>query len=350
MLKKIEGDYWPTEDWRKAEPELMGLDKGVISALDEKITGKYKNLKGIVVVRKKHIVFERYYQGCTSQEAQNVASVTKSVISALVGIAIDQGYLESAEQSVLDFFPEYQAGSGDIRKQAVTLKQVLNMTAPFAFSWKNMDSRPFEPLDRLRRQRDWSKYILDLMGSSSQSGQFQYSTPGAHLLSAVISRATGRSAREFANEFLFGPLGMQTIPDREMRSYKLEDIFGKNVQGWIKDPQGYNTGGWGLTLSPRDMARLGLLYLNGGVWEGRQVISENWIRESTAPNENDYGYLWWLWEKAGVKIFTALGYGGNMICCIPETDLVVVTTADLVSNAPESLTLVEKCILPAVVA
>ena len=210
-----------------------------------------------------------------------------------------------------------------------------------------MDSRPFEPLDRLRRQRDWSKYILDLMGSSSQSGRFQYSTPGAHLLSVIIGRATGRSAREFANEFLFGPLGMKIIPDQQMHSYKLEDIFGKNVKGWIKDPQGHNTGGWGLTLTPRDMARLGFLYLNGGLWEGRQVISENWIKESTATNENDYGYLWWLGEKAGVKFFAAFGYGGNMICCIPEQDLVVTATADLVSNAPESWLLVEKGILPA---
>ena len=131
MLKKIERDYWPTKDWRNAEPELMGLDKGVLSALDEMITGKYKNLKGFVVVRKGHIVFERYYKGSTLQEAQNIASVTKSVISALVGIAIDQGYLESADQKVLDFFPEYAAGFADIGKQAVTLKQVLNMTAPF---------------------------------------------------------------------------------------------------------------------------------------------------------------------------------------------------------------------------
>ena len=102
------------------------------------------------------------------------------------------------------------------------------------------------------------------------------------------------SAREFANERLFRPLGIEEIPDREMTSFRNEDVFGKNVSGWIKDPGGVTTGGWGLTMTPRDMARFGFLYLNRGRWDGQQIVPAAWIAESTAPNPNDYGYYWWL--------------------------------------------------------
>ena len=341
-------NYWPTKEWLSADPKSLGIKTDILSGLDTMFRTQYKKLNGIVVIRKGCIVYEKYYKGHGPENTQHLASVTKSVISALIGICIDQGYLESVNQNVLDFFPEYKSSTIDIKKRSVTIRHILNMTAPFAFSWKSIDSRPFEPLDRLRRQRDWAKFILDLMGTKSQSGEFQYSTPGAHLLSVVITRVTGKSAREFANEHLFQPIGMQIIPDQEMKSFRLEDVFGDKLNGWIKDPQGNNTGGWGLCLSVRDMARFGFLYLNGGLWDNRQIISEEWIKTSIASNPNHYGYLWWLSEENSTRSFSALGYGGNRISCYPEKDLVVAASAGMANQSLEAWQFIEKNILQAV--
>jgi CubicO group peptidase (beta-lactamase class C family) len=339
-------DYWPTQEWRRADPAAAGMDVKKLADLEATIGRQYPNTNGVVIVRKGYIVFEKYYNGCTPQDTHNVASVTKSVLSALIGIAIDAGYIKSVEQKVLEFFPEYVSAPGEIQKRTITLKHLLTMTAPIA--WKKVDSSGFEPLDRLRRQKDWVKFVLDMLGRNGQPGRFQYSTAGAHLLSAVITRATGVCAREFANERLFRPLGMKEIPDHSMGTFSLDDVFGKNVRGWIKDPTGNTTGGWGLTLSPADMARFGFLYLNRGVWDGRQVISEKWIDESLALNANKYGYLWWLREAGGDFAFAALGDGGNVICCIPQKDLVVAIASRLIMKARDRWPLIEECIVPAV--
>ncbi len=176
------------------------------------------------------------------------------------------------------------------------------MTAPIA--WKT-GSRGFEPLDRLRRQSDWVTFILDLLGKNGQRGKFQYTSVGSHLLSAIITRTTGLSARVFANEHLFKPIGMREIPDSDMKSFALDDVFGKNVNGWIKDPSGITIGGWGMTMTPKDMARFGFLYLNHGIWDNKQIISKKWIDDSLKLNPNKYGYLWWLGEINNKFIYTA---------------------------------------------
>jgi len=168
------------------------------------------------------------------------------------------------------------------------------------------------------------------------------------LLSAIITRATGLCAREFANEHLFRPLGMREIPDHKMKSFSLDDVFGKNVVGWIKDPQGNSTGGWGLTITPRDMARFGFLYLNHGTWDNTQIISERWIDESTILNSNNYGYLWWLREEDNTFAYLALGSGGSLICCIPKKDLVVAIASKIVRKPRDRWLLFEECILPAI--
>jgi CubicO group peptidase (beta-lactamase class C family) len=132
-----------------------------------------------------------------------------------------------------------------------------------------------------------------------------------------------------------------------MQDSGLEDVFLK-VKGWIHDPQGYTVGGWGLTITPRDMARFGFLYLNGGVWDGKQVISKAWIDESTALNQNKYGYLWWLRDENGVSAFSALGSGGNVICCIPQKDMVVTVASKVTGKPYDPWTLIEDFILPAI--
>jgi CubicO group peptidase (beta-lactamase class C family) len=344
----VKRDYWPTEEWRTVGPASVGMDARKFTDLEEMIRSQYGNINGIVIVRKGYIAFERYYNGCGPLDTHHVASVTKSVTSALTGIAIDAGYIKSVDQKVLEFFPEYVTGAGDIQKRAITLKHLLTMTAPFA--WNTTNKRSFEPLDRLRRQRDWVTFTLNLMGRNGLPGRFQYCTAATHLLSAIITRATGQCAREFANERLFQPTGMKVIPDYKMKAFGLEDVFGEKLKGWIHDPDGYTIGGWGLTITPRDMARFGFLYLNGGVWDGQQVVPAAWIDESTAPNANDYGYLWWLRDEGGLRIFSALGSGGNVICCIPEKDLVIAIASKIIMKPRDRWPLFEKCIIPAVVA
>jgi CubicO group peptidase (beta-lactamase class C family) len=345
-ISSIKRDYWPTQTWQTADPEAVGIDAEKLTELEHMVTSQHSNVNGIVIVRKGYIVYEKYYNGFGPDDTHNVASVTKSVTSALIGISIDAGYIESVDQKVLDFFPDYDPGADAIRKRAITIRHLLTMTAPFA--WKTGDRRGWEPLDRLRRQRNWVMYILNLLGRNGQPGRFQYCTAGAHLLSAIITQATGMCAREFANERLFRPLGMREIPDHEMKSFLLDDVFGKNVTGWLKDPQGHTTGGWGLTITPRDMARFGFLYLNHGVWDNTQILAETWIEESTTPNSNNYGYLWWLREEDNTFAYVALGAGGSVLCCIPAKDLVVAIASKIIRKPRDRWLLLEKYIIPAV--
>ncbi len=333
-------DYWPTKEWQTAELEDVGMDPKYLTNFKYIVNSQYKNINGIIIVRKGYIVFERYYNGYCSIDTHNVASVTKSFTSALIGIAIDAGYIKSVDQKVLDFFPEYLSSSDSFSKRTITIKHLLTMTAPFP--WKH------EPLDRLRRQKDWVKYILDQLGRNSQTGKFQYSTAGTHLLSAIITRATGMSTREFANKHLFKPIGIKEIPDHQMKSFKLDDVFGKNITGWIKDPQCNTIGGWGLTITPKDMARFGFLYLNRGIWDNKQIITEKWIDESTSMNSNKYGYLWWLFEVENTLAYTAAGSGGNHIFCIPQKDLVVVIASKIIQKPQDRWPIIEKYIIPAI--
>ncbi|KZS48604.1 6-aminohexanoate hydrolase [Paenibacillus glucanolyticus] len=334
---------WPTGEWQTEDPAVLGMDVGKLSELESAINSGYSNINGIVVVRHGHIAYERYYNGYGPDDAIHVASVTKSILSALIGIAIDEGCIQTVNQKVLDFFPEYVPDAIDPQKQEITIRHLLTMTAPYPFEdWH-------EPLDKLCMQPDWVKYTLDMLGKGGDIGAFKYSTAGAHLLSAILTRSTGQNARAYANERLFKPIGMNVIPDYGMTSFGFEDLFGKNVKGWVEDPHRHSTGGWGLTLRPRDMARVGLLYLNRGLWDNRQIISGSWIDESTTMNPHNYGYLWWLREEDGVRANLALGDGGNVICCIPEMELVVAIASEFIMNPRDRWALIKEYIIPAVI-
>ncbi|PGU79826.1 serine hydrolase domain-containing protein [Bacillus cereus] len=305
--------------------------------LDQIIKEEYENMNGMLVVRKGNVIFEKYYNDYGQNDTFHVASVTKTIISALIGICIDKGYIKSVDQKVIEFFPEYKVKSSE-----VTVRHLLTMTAPYPFvDWQ-------EPLEELCTQPDWVQYTLHRMGNGGEIGAFKYSSAGAHVLSAMITNATGKSAREFANEYLFQPLGMSEIPNYNMKAFGFDDLFGKDVKGWVHDPNGISTGGWGLTLTVRDIAKFGQLYLNEGIHNGKQILSKSWIKESTEMNQNQYGYLWWLREENGIFSYCAMGDGGNMICCIPEKDLVVVIASEAMPNARDRWELIVKYILPGI--
>ncbi|HEQ3524746.1 TPA: serine hydrolase [Bacillus cereus] len=305
--------------------------------LNQIIKEEYENMNGMLVVQKGNVIFEKYYNGYGPDDAFHIASVTKTIISALIGICIDKGYIKSVDQRVIEFFPEYNVNSSE-----VTVSHLLTMTAPHPFvDWQ-------EPLEELCTQQDWIQYTLNRIGSGGEIGSFKYSSAGAHILSAIITNATGKNAREFANEYLFQPLGMREIPNYNMKAFGFDDLFGKDVKGWVHDPNGISTGGWGLTLTVRDMAKFAQIYLNEGIHNGKQILSKSWIKESTEMNQNQYGYLWWLREEEGVYSYCAMGDGGNMICCIPKLDLVVVIASEIILNTRDRWELIVKYILPCI--
>jgi CubicO group peptidase (beta-lactamase class C family) len=332
------------DEWRIQEPESLGVNGKKLKELNQIIPKKYKHLNGIVIVKNGTCIMESYYNGFTNEDSHPVASVTKSVLSALIGIAIDKGMIGGIQEKVVDFFPEYKVGSNDLLKKSITIQHLLTMTAPIALQSSSRLGN--EALDRLRRQKNWVDFILDQLGKKGRLGEFQYSTSAIHLLSAILTRITGKSAREFANECLFQPIGMRVVPDTEMKSYSLEDVFISNQNGWVKDPQGISTGGFGLSLTNRDMARFGLLYLRQGYWGKDRILSSRWVNDSIAFNKNQYGYLWWLKKHRDLFVYAALGSGGNMICCIPEKDLVVSITAKIISKPFDPWILVEEYVLP----
>jgi len=320
------------------------MDGAVLSRIDSAIRKDYRNINGIVVSRNGYLVYERYYNDACRRTKTHMTSVTKSFISALIGIAIDKKYVSGVDCPVGVLFPEYFAA------KSIRIGDLLTMTVPYDYeSWR-------EPLDKLCMQADWMKYISTIIGRNGKMGEFKYSSAGAHVLSAVISRATKQSAREFANDNLFSRIGIDAIPDFEMRSFGYEDLFGEKVRGWVKDPQGITTGGWGLTLTTQEMARFGLLYVNDGLWNNERVVSEEWISDSTRPHSQidfdgvnmKYGYLWWLYDADDVHVFAAVGDGGNAIFCIPGRKVVVAISSGFTFDAKDRWELIRNYILPAI--
>lgn len=342
--------YFPGDTWDAIEPEQVKADKTGLMELEPVIREAYPNIDGIVIVKDGYIICEKYFNGTKNNDARHVASVTKSVISALIGVAVDREYIRDIDQKILEFFPEYRPDPARRQIREITIRHLLTMTAPYPYKhWH-------EPLRKMCMQHDWVNYTLDMLGENGAIGDFKYSTAGAHLLSAIITRTTGKSARAFANEYLFGPIGIKQIPDYAMDAYGYDDLFGKKVRGWVKDPLGNSTGGWGLTLTPRDMARFGLLYIRGGCWNSGQVISKGWIEDSVSEHSGTvidglpikYGYLWWLREYKGCRVYLALGDGGNVLCCIPDAGLVVAILSEFMAHPADRWKLIEAHILPTV--
>ena len=244
--------------------------------LDETVRRFDDNITGILIQKDGEIRYENYFHGYSAENAAHVYSVTKSIFSALIGIAIGQGLIRSVEQKVLDFFPDFEILQNEKTMQHITIKHLLTMTAPYKYET--------EPYMLFFTSPDPVRAALDLLGGEKPIGAFHYAAiGGTHILSGILSRATGQSALAFAQENLFAPLGIRVPNDIVIRS---EEEHGRimndpNTRGWVVDPQGNNFASWGLFLSPREMAKIGQLYLGGGIWEGGQIVPAAWIDEST---------------------------------------------------------------------
>ncbi len=316
-----------------------------IRAMEEIVEREHGNIAGMVVRKGGKVVYERYRNGYTAGEAVHVFSVTKSVVSLLIGIAIDKGFIEDAEQRVLNWFPEYTIKRGEKTIQKITLRHLLTMTAPFKYK--------SAPYTRYFTSDDWVRASLDLLGGRKEPGEFRY-TPliGPDILTGILAAATGMPAARFARRYLFSPLEIGEKRDIVFRDKEeqLGFLKARGINGWVADPKGNHTAGWGLTLTPAEMARLGQLCLDGGVWRGRQIVSSAWLAESTREHSRwpaldlPYGYLWWAGVANG---YAAMGDGGNMIYVSPKSGMTVAVAASFQPTAKDRVELIEKWIEPA---
>ncbi len=328
----LKESYWPTkEEWKRSSPEMQGMDSAELVRLFDFITAVSIPTRSVLIVRHGYLVLEAYAPAVGPDTAQPIYSCTKSFTSALVGIALDKGYLSSLHQPVLDFFPDLQYANRDPRKRSITLENLLTMTSGVAW-WEYVAFDSRNTLMQMERSSDWVQFFLDRPMVEDPGTRWNYNTGDAHMLSAIVQKKSGQTLSEFAAANLFAPIGITSV-------------------NWPADRQGISFGGRGIYMTARDMARFGYLYAREGVWDGRQIIPAEWVRESTekkfvAKFGNDYGYLWWL---PGFG-FAANGHMGQRIFVIPEQDLAVVITASLASQAmmttPEDL--MRRFILPAV--
>lgn len=291
-----------------------------IETFEKVVMRDYGNIAGIVVLKDGETLYEHYFNECTANSRIHVYSVTKSIISILIGIAMDKGYIKDLDQKVLDFFPEYKIKKREKTIQNITLRNLLTMTAPYKYK--------FNPYIKYFTSDNWVKFSLDLLGGRGEVGKFRYAPLiGPDIMSGILGKATGQSVISFAQENLFAPLGIVVEKNIIFHSKEEQLVFNQatNISGWVAEPMGVNTAGWGLTLSPIDMAKLGQLYLNHGIWNGKQIVSEKWINESTKEHSRwegqnlSYGYLWWI-NKDG---FAAMGDGGNTIYVNTKKSMVV---------------------------
>ena len=320
------------------------MDPENVKALEKTIRSEYSNIAGMVIQKDGTKRYENYFNGYSCDSAFHVFSVTKSILSALMGIAIDQGYIRSIEQRVLDFFPEYTLKRGEKTAQRVTIRDMLTMTTPFKYK--------SAPYTRYFSSESWVKSALDLLGGKGEIGTFRY-TPliGPDILSGILTNATGQSVREFAQDRLFAPLGIE-IPRNVIFHSKEEQLSimkDRHESGWVIDPQGVNSAGWGLFITPIDMAKIGQLYLNRGAWNGKQLVPAQWIDESTSAHSRWgkllYGYLWWIIDE-DEHSYAALGDGGNVIYVNPAKNLVVAMASLFKPTAKDRIELIKKYIEP----
>jgi CubicO group peptidase (beta-lactamase class C family) len=290
------------------------MDSDLLADMLDAIGREGYHIDSVLVARHGFIVLDAYRSPFGPHQSHAIHSCTKSIVSALIGVAIEQGAIEGVDQPVLDLFPGRVAANVDVRKQAMTLESVLTMSNglrcrdSYLYRWSG--------LNELRASKDWVQFVLDLPMAEEPGSRFEYCNSGSFLLSAILSETTGKSALAFAEEHLFDPLGISDVV-------------------WPSSPDGISIG-WGqLRMRPHDMAKIGYLYLNKGRWDGHQVVPEAWVEQSTSMHiaagtlQDGYGYQWWI-DSSGV--YMALGYGGQYIVVVPQRDMVVVFTSDL----PES--------------
>lgn len=298
-------DYWPGAGWKASTPEEQGFDSGKLAKGLQSLQEKQAGIDSLMIIRNGYVVLDAHFAPYDGTFPHDLASVTKSVMTTLIGIAADQGKLD-LDQAMVSFFPERTIANMDDRKARITIRHLVSMV-------NGMESGCYEDdeptLDAMRAKPDWVQAALDRPMVSEPGEEFCYDSPGMHLLSAILQKATGMTALDFARQNLFEPLGIQNAI-------------------WEQDPQGY-TRGWGdLHLLPEELAKIGYLWLYRGNWDGRQIVSEDWVLDSvkvhSKPGDPDfgYGYGWWI----SIGDYQASGRGGQRMRVLASVNTILVIT------------------------
>ncbi len=323
LVADSKSDGWPTTN-----AETVGLSASKLQDMESAIRAdQFKKITSVVIARHGKLAYEGYFGGTDENTLMETRSATKSITSMLIGIAIDRGLLASVDTPVLPFFRDKQPlQNSDPRKEKITVEDLLTMSSLLECDDWNDISRGNE--ERMYLIEDWAKFALDLpikgfapwvtKPKDSPYGRgFSYCTAGAFLLGQVVERSVNMPVREFARKSLFDAVGIEKVD-------------------WKFSPLGEAQTGGGLGLRSRDLLKLGQLYLNGGSWNGKRVVSESWVKVSTEPHvriddQTLYGYLWWLKSfKSGELAHPAYfmsGNGGNKVVVLPHLDMVVVITS-----------------------
>ena len=311
MAKEVVPDYWPTQGWRTSDPESQGMKSKILVNMLDMILKKDLDIHNVLVIRNGYIVLDAYSFPRDSDRKHNIFSCSKSVTSALIGIAIDKGFIKDSDQPVLDFFPKLVPKNLDANKKAMTLEHLLTMTP--GLKCRDSYQYHYSGLNKMKGSSDWVQYMINLPMAEAPGTRFEYCNGATFLLSAILQEQTGMNALSFARKYLFGPLGISDVV-------------------WPSNPQGITLGYGRIYMRPRDMAKIGYLYLKNGVWGNKQIISSQWVKTSTSKHVfatlmfPGYGYQWWIADQG---IYMAVGHQGQFIFVVPEKDLIVVFTSGL---------------------
>ncbi len=314
---------WPTREWPTSTPAEQGFEDQKLAQMQDHIRSAGLTLDSLLIIRHGYLVSETYYRGYTQSTRHVLYSCTKSFVSTLAGIAIDQGLIEGVKGKVLDFFPDKSFEDVDEWKSSMTLEDLLTMTS--GLGWVEGDTN----YSALYLSKDPIKYMLDLPMVNGPGRFFNYCSGCSHVIAGIVQEKSGQNLLAYAQRNLLDPLGFTNY-------------------SWDTDRNGNPFGGWGLNVTPRDMAKLGFLFLHDGSWEGKQIVSAAWVKEATSKhverdNGNGYGYQWWTYSNGA---YAALGMYGQTIYVLPSLDLLVVVTADM-PNHDQIFPLIDDYIIPA---
>ncbi len=307
------------------------------------------NILQVVAYKDNKLEIEAYRNNFKRTDTMNVMSVTKSVTAILLGIAIDKGYIKSVDEKIMDYFTDYIPKRGEKTIYDVTIRHIITMTAPF--------KGKSEPWTKVFTSDDWTYKVLDFLGGKSGiTNEFRYYTLGVQIIFGIIQKATNMNVLDFANEYLFKPLDIEPRTDANChnKEEQMNYIQMKENHGtvWFLGPKNNPTAGWGLSLSAYEMAQIGLMVLNNGVYKNKRIVSSNWISEMTkvqvaqdiSQGEYAYGYFWWM-PKRNNDITCAIGDGGNVIYVDRINNIVVSVTCYFKPLIFDRLVYIEKNIV-----
>lgn len=300
-------------NWPRSSASQQNIDEDKLTIAVRKLAGLEQSYS-FIVIRNGFLVSENYFHGRFKDDLHEIRSATKSVVSTLIGIAVQQGFIVSVEDKVLSYLPELKVNTGKQYLDSLKIRHLLNMTS--GFNWNEHEG----DLLRWQNHQNPTEYLLSKGFSEMPGEKFKYNSAAVHLLNSIIERSSGLKTAEFAEKFLWKPLDIDNV-------------------NWPKLADEIPNGGYGMSIHPLDLAKIGQLYLNNGTWDEIQILPENWSRQMMLQDKDlkidfgafedaRYGKLWWSGNYQNHKVFFALGYAGQFLAIIPDLNMVICVTQD----------------------